>query len=278
MKICFYISDKPRERFLGKSFEAGAKNYGHDIVLRRLGSGIEPNCDLSCVVGVKSKNLWDRLDGHKLMFDKGYTRHRSKDGAWEYWRLSLNSHHPTNTTLHKFKYASDRFEKLKLQVKPWRRSGLQVLFAGSSEKYHAFYDLEGPTEYARKIVTRLNELTDRPIYYRPKPSWKNAVPVGGSYFSDPKSPLESVLSNAHCIVTHGSNICFEAMLEGIPSIVLGEAIAQHISSTELEDVESPHLAKRERLLAALGYHQWTMDEMKSGECWQMVEKWVSNEN
>ena len=154
----------------------------------------------------------------------------------------------------------------------WRKSGLQIVFAGSSAKYHAFYDLPDPTAYAREVVARITKLSDRPIIYRPKPSWREAVPVPGSRFSHGKEGILSALANAHCLITHGSNACFEAALMGIPTIVLGAAVARPISSTSLDDIEFPFRGKRIQWLNNLAYHQWTEGEMRSGEAWQTVRE------
>lgn len=271
MKIVFYASDKEREQLLAQSFASGCP---HPVIIEPLNGVFHEDADIACMVGVKSNRLikrcWDR-GIQTLMFDKGYVRDKWPKG---YWRVSLNAHHPTDTTLHQYRYPSDRFEALGLTIKPWRKSGLQVVFAGSSAKYHEFNCLVDPTKYARRIVKRLNELTDKPIIYRPKPSWRDAVPIRGSHHSGPKEPLQTVLNNAHCVITHGSNICFEAMLEGIPTIVLGNAVSRRIGSTKLEDVGEPLKGKRQQLLNNLAYHQWTLYEMEHGDMWDTIESWL----
>lgn len=81
------------------------------------------------------------------------------------------------------------------------------------------------------------------------------------------------LRNAHVMVTHGSNACFEAVLAGVPVIVLGDAVAKPISSTVIEEVRRPHLARardRKQWLANLMYHQWTMPEFEGGEAWNHI--------
>lgn len=271
MKIVFYASEKPRERKLAEAFLRGAALFGHETRMIPLGSAIDQTADLSCMVGVKSAALWSQIDSDKLMFDKGYCRSTWPNG---YWRLSLNAHHPTETTLHTQRYPSDRFDALGLRVRPWRKTGLQVVFAGSSAKYHAMYGLPDPTTYARRVIKQLRRLTNRPIIYRPKPSWRDAVPVRGSFYSGPKDPLQSALSNAHCVVTHGSNICFEAMMQGIPVITLGDGVSKRITSKSLDDIESPAMGKRDQWLYNLSYHQFTIDEMLNGTCWRTVEGWL----
>lgn len=276
MKIVFFASDKQRELQLAKAFLRGAKLYGVDVACRRT-DNVPKNMDYqyACMVGVKSANLWKL---HKdrgvtpIMFDKGYSRERSGI-AWKYWRISVGGHNPSHTL--GFSYPTDRFMSLGFSMSSnWQKSGGHILLAGSSGKYHNFYDMTDPTTYAKQIIKRIRKFTDRPIIYRPKPSWRYAKPVSGSQFSQDGRPLLADLTGAHAVVTHGSNTCFEASLMGIPSIVLGEGVMKSISSTDLSEIETPRTGERMPLYAALGYHQWTLDEMQTGQAFKEIKEWL----
>lgn len=285
MRILFIRSDKPRERLLADAFVAGALKHGEDAVQVERPEGGEyssdlPACDMVCFVGVKSvrlfKQFW-KAGVHTVMLDKGYVRVGAGGGVkgWKYWRVAIDGHHPTRY-LGAMQMPPDRWMKLGLEMKPWRSRGAHVVFAGSSEKYHEFYDLDHPTRFAEKYVTRLyKELTKRTIIYRPKPSWEDACPVHGAMFSYGRgTSIHDVLRDAHCLVTHGSNAVFEAVMEGVPCIVMGDAVAKPISSVALEDVEAPRLASdAERLQwgGNLAYCQWTLDEFHSGEAWSHIK-------
>lgn len=275
MKFIFYASDKPREQDLAKAFQTGAILHGHECHIRRLTDGLEP-CDWAMMVGVKSARLWQEClkAGIKpAMADKGYSRH--KRGGWcEYWRISFGAHNPTLTTLTKCGYPSDRFDSLGFDVKPWRESGNHILICGSSEKYHSFYGLDHPNRWAKRVVARIREHSGRPIIYRPKPSWKGAEPIEGTIFSDSKQALSEVLTDCHCVVTHGSNASFEAALFGIPSVVLGEAVMRPESSISLKDIEHPYMGNRQRIFNAVAYHQWTNAELANGEAFKTIEEWM----
>jgi hypothetical protein len=123
-------------------------------------------------------------------------------------------------------------------------------------------------------VKEIEGRTKRPIIYRPKRSWKDAVPITGSKM-DKDSDLNEQLARAHCLVTHGSNACFEAMLAGVPSIILGDAVAKPISSTSVMEIEKPRLAtdkERESVLAFLAYQQWTLLELMEGGAWPHIRR------
>lgn len=196
--------------------------------------------------------------------------------AWEYWRVAVDGHHPTRTLMATPR-ASDRMraqmQRAELSLEPWRKAGEHIVIAGSSAKYHAFYGLPEPTEYAEELVRQLQRITGRPIVYRPKPSWRGAVPIGGARYSPRDEGIEDVLSGAHVLVTHGSNACFEAVISGVPCIVLGDAVAKPISSQNLREIEMPYLAtdeERDQWLANLGWCQWTLREFADGDAWAAI--------
>jgi hypothetical protein len=274
VKIVFYTSTKRREIQLAKAFLSGAKTHGVEVE-RRLTTDIPFRDDYhyACMVGVKSQRLWHMMLDRgitPIMFDKGYCR--VKEGmSWRYWRISVGAHNPTEASLMQ-DYDRGRFEALGFKVRSWRKRGEHILFAGSSAKYHNFYGLQDPSSYARDVVRRLRQHTDRPIVYRPKPSWRDAQPIKGTIFSQSGKPLAQDLLGAHAVVTHGSNACLDAIISGIPTIVLGEGVAKTVSSRYVRDIEKPMKGDRRPLFNAIGYHQWTLDEMESGEAFEGIKR------
>jgi hypothetical protein len=282
MKIIFWCSDKPHERLLADAFVHGARALGDECIVRPLQPEVVvEDCDLACMVGVKSREtFWAHWNAkiHTLYFDKGYTRHSAAGPVkvWEYWRVSVDGHQPTLYFMD-VPRPSDRFDKLGLTIKPWREPSKKghIVIAGSSKKYHDFYGLSEPTRFARQLVGELrDELgTKREIVYRPKPSWKEAVPLNGTRYSTRPRTIEDELQGAHCLITHGSNACFEAVLEGVPCIILGEAVAKPISSTSSAELENPRLAtheERAQWFFNLAYCQWKASEFFSGEAWENI--------
>lgn len=281
MKIIFWASDKDREQDLAHAFCLGAREHGHEAITMPLGAVPNPQpCDLACMVGVKSKRLWeayaDQQPGaHRLMLDKGYSRHRGSKRTWEYWRVSLDAQHPTETTLMRNAMPHDRFERLEIELSPWRSIGANVIIAGSSAKYHEFHNLPDPTTWAASVIKSLRKRNSRPIIYRPKPSWRDAVPIKGSIFSPPADQLGQLLSDAHVLITHGSNACFDAIVLGVPVIVLGNAVARPVSSISLDDIMAPKRAlDRVQWMANLAYHQFTEAEFENGLAWATIGGWI----
>ena len=281
MKVVFFASDKPREQQLAEAFLSGARYYRHDAVQRALCAEPKVNdADVVAMVGVKSRALFEKVQAAgaiPIMLDKGYVRTR-RAGAriWEYWRVSVGAHHPTQTSLMSRKMPSDRFEALELEISPWRARGNQIVIAGSSAKYHAFYGLPDPNAYYLDLVAGLQARSNRPVIYRPKPSFKDARPIAGTEFSSGDENIVDALWGAHALVTHGSNACFEAALLGVPSIILGDAVAAPLSSRSIDDIEGPLRGKREQWFANLAYHQFTEDEFRDGLAWSHIGGWVKD--
>lgn len=277
MKVAFLRSDKPRERLLADAVLQGAAKHGHETAEFALGETPAPGeHDVVCMVGVKSRELFrahQRAGTHILYADKGYCRGKGPGPVrgWEYWRVSIDSHHPTarlNRELPDY-----RWKRLGLEILPWRTTGDHILLAGSSAKYHDFYGLKNPTTFARDVVREIRGITDRPIVYRPKPSWSEAVEIKKTSFSGGDQSIRDALTDAWAVVTHGSNACFEAVIYGIPCIILGEGVAKPLSSTSIGDIERPRLAsddERARWANALSFFQYTAAEFASGEAWDFL--------
>lgn len=280
LRICFFASDKAREHLLADAFLQGARRHGHATEVRALAEDVSVDgFDVGCMVGVKSRALLERVNragAGYLMFDKGYSRHKSRSprAGWEYWRVAIDAHHPT-ARLAALSMPDDRLQAMGWEIKPWREPTEDgaIILAGSSAKYHEFYRLGHPTTYAKELVRQLRTITKRPLVYRPKPSWREATPILKTRFSQLPETLADLMADAHCLVTHGSNACFEAMLAGVPSIVLGEGVAKPLSSTEIGDVEGLHKASdalRRQWAANLAYFQWTGAEFSTGEAWDFL--------
>lgn len=234
-----------------------------------------PGFHFICVIGIKNAELIMRMQraGQPfLYFDKGYNR-RWHVTRPEWWRVAVNAHQPTGY-LSRLRFGAERAISQGWRAKSWRSSGSHIVFAGSSAKYHEFYGLQEPNAYAASIIDRLRKLTKRRIVYRPKPSWRHAVAIDGSQFvNQARHSIKDDLRGARALVTHGSAACLEAMLCGVPSIVLGDAIGAPISSSVLDSIGRPHLAspqERDQLLANLAHCQWSLTEIERGEMWDSL--------
>lgn len=281
MKFVFYKSDKPFERLVAKALQKGIPEE-HEFEIRSSSEYVLPTegTDVVIVLGVKGhskKIIKDHVvcGMQYIYIDKGYIRARNNDGIPTYFRLSVDGFQPLDY-FQKTKRPGDRWDKFKIKLLPFKNvSKAPILYAGSSQKYSAFHRLGDATDYAKQVIRRLRKYTKRSFVYRPKPSWRDAVPIEDTRFSRHPDKMDGELKAAYILVTHGSNCGYDAIIAGRPVMVLGDGIAKPLSRTDITDIENPYIYtedERRQWLSDLAYCQWTLPEMESGEAWSHLLK------
>ncbi len=141
----------------------------------------------------------------------------------------------------------DRFNKLGLELKPWRKSGRYILLIPPSEVMEKFFSLEG---WGQDTIKELKKFTDRSVIVH----YKNSV-----------TPLKEIMPDAHCVVSSHSNAGIDALMSGCP------VIFTHPERTlgELKDIENPPMNRD--FLARLANHVWSLDEMREGIPWKYYQ-------
>lgn len=294
MKFVFFASDKPREHMLAAAMGAGLKNLGHDYELRRsadygediegndlLWPGPSPDTDVAVFFGVKGKSrriMDDHLsmDRHTVMLDKGYSRSKGENGHTEYSRTIINGPHPIGYMMRK-EYSDDRFSRLGISIANRRNQSKDghILFCGSTSKYHDFNGIGDPTEYAQHTFNKIRKISQRHFVYRPKPSAKAAPSIPGASYSGGSTSMADALRGCHVVVTHGSSAAMDAVLAGVPALILGRSIASPVSESDLANIENPFYPGTDLLhkwANSMAYCQWTNNELRSGEA---VQHWLS---
>jgi hypothetical protein len=188
-----------------------------------------------------------------------------------YFKVSVNDRHPTDYFMLQSK-PDDRFRKFGLSIKPWQQlsPSSYVLLAGMSGKAAWAWGMQNEV-YERDTIRILRQFTQRPIIYRPKPSWPDATNLPGAKL-DKVTPLSNAIRGAHCVVTHHSNVGCDALLEGIP-VLSKYGIASVLGPHDLGSVEHPYYpAGREQWAYNAAYCQWSLDEMANGACWNHLKE------
>lgn len=299
-KVIFYAADKPREIMLAAAFRDGVKAMGEAYEVRRKaeygenadGSDrkwVGPTVDDTAVAicfGVKADQIfWDhRALGIPVVYiDKGWSRQGGEGGHTEYSRCAVNASSPIAYMMG-MGVPHDRLERLGIKFQPHRPNGAgHVIYASSSQKYHEFHKLGDASQLAQKTVTKLKKMTNRAIVYRPKPGDKSAHPVQGAMFSTKAQAPADALRGCHAVVTYGASLCLDALIAGVPSIVLGEGITWPVAGHSLEtrvDIEEapfPNEVEKLKFMAGMAYCQWTTTEMRSGEAWSWLRKQIDKQ-
>lgn len=282
--FAFYSSEKERSQTWGAYLQEGARVHG-DTVTLKLGSEFNATpeemaeFDGGMILGMaraghRVKDAYLATPNkHFVYFDKGYWQRNI------YWRMSIDEWQPLRY-FQRFLRAPDRFEALREEIKPQRNSRpeFKVLFAGACQNYSNFCNLGNVNDYNRGVIKELKTWTNRPIHYRPNPSWYTkhhdeyqAIPE--AFLSTPAVPFTTELQKTHLVVTHGSSATVAAFQAGIPVMVLGGGICRPVATTEEnfkwinDEPYWPKDRSRNQFFYDLAYCQWTVEEYRSGKAW-----------
>jgi len=282
MNVIMYQSTKPRENVIGQAMLEGAVKHRVNFAIANKYDGVIPDADVAITIGVKGSSKlimqeYRAAGKHVIYIDKGYYRIHSGDSEnpLSHWRMAVDAFQP----LAYFQNAPrpvDRWELLGKKIQKRRNEGNDIVFAGSSEKYCTLHDLGHPTDYAEKIISQIR--IQRPgstIIYRPKPSWGAATEISGTVFSTAKRKLVMEMANACAVVTHGSNAALDAIMFGVPALVLGDGIAKPMSMQRIEDLRVPYMPKRRTIkqwVQDVAYCQFTLAEMADGTAWTILRE------
>jgi hypothetical protein len=150
----------------------------------------------------------------------------------------------------------DRIGSLDVEVRPWQKSGREIIVCPPTDYFMAAHDC---ADWLSTTLEALAKFTDRPIVIREKPK------QGGTAV-----PLKAALKTAHALVTHSSNVAVEAACLGTPVFVNSASAAAPIGETDLSKIETPAYPDRDPWLAHMAYNQFSIDEIREGVAWQLL--------
>jgi hypothetical protein len=175
-----------------------------------------------------------------------------------------------------------------ISLKPYKPNGNHILLClqrngGWSMKD---YDVQ---DWALRTIQEIRKHSDRPIVLRGHPGDKAA-----KEYLDPRSPkcrlknlpnvsfsdlnrsLLQDLDNAWAVVNHNSSPVVGAAIEGYPIFVTDPIRSQcrDVANTDLSMIETPNRPNRQPWVERLSMFHWKFDELKSGECWTHMKKFI----
>jgi len=194
------------------------------------------------------KECW--ANGHPYYFcDSGYFRAFDRQPrAW--YRIVPNSFQQNWIN----DVPDDRFKKLRVPLRDWKH-GRDILVCPPYAKWVP--DLFGVDDWLDRVLSQLNKYTDRPIRVRPKYT---------------EGTIWEALEGCHALVTFYSNTAVDAIVAGVPVFVPRGNQASPVGLTDLSEIENPIYPDREKWAYSLAYGQYNLDEMESGEAWEIVQQ------
>lgn len=270
----YAIGDNKRSRAIAEAMACGIRLS--DDVVSKLSSRYEaPEADVAVFYGFDAtmRRIFAeyRADGRTCVcIDLGYWGRREGGILAGHHKVAVNARHPT-AYFQNVKHGPERAQRLGLEIKPWKQSGRFIIVAGMSGKGAEVEGFE-PSEWERRTVAELKSRTNRPIIYRPKPSWVEAVPMQGCRYERGLDDLPELLEDCHAVVTHHSNAAIDAMLAGVPAFTTAGA-ASVLCPSDLSLIETPVRPEgREQFVNDLAYTQFTVAEMRDGTAWRHLKE------
>lgn len=260
--ICLTMPHRPSYRKIAEAMHVGIQACGDHSTLWDIDKGMPPPGDVGVMYGWKRNELL-RHYPRFVYGDLAYWRRGT------YWKINCNGWSPDSyvrANLH-----PERWERLGLDIHPPR--GLygttpkkKVVVAGQSVKSsvgHGLRYMAWETKWAKKLQALGFE-----VVYRPKPRDTAKRPIPGVLYDN--RPVMD-WRDVHAVVTHHSNIALEAIVQGVPAYC--ETGAAKVMSFHPDEIQSAAIPEgREQFLWDCAYLQWTLDEMKSGECWTHLKE------
>ena len=236
--------------------------------------------DVAIVFGVRKERVpvsWPRGEiihrqreagGRVLILETGYLRRG--DGPGDHYAAGWNDLNG-RADFRNLASPADRWEKLAMELKPWREKGEHVLVCGQVP-WDASVQHHDHIGWCQSIMAKLMRLTKRPIVFRPHPKVPNVnYGVLGTRVS--RETLADDLRDCHAVVTFNSNAAVEAAIAGVPVFAFDAgSMALPIANQDLGLIEEPVMPDRGQWLSDLAYCQWSLDEFRRGLAWQHLTR------
>lgn len=210
-----------------------------------------------------------------LVFEAGYVN-RELDNPKPYFSLGFNGLNGRAKFVRE-NMPSDRWDKLGVEIKPWREGGNIILFCGQIPDDGAVqhFDYENLlTSTMIEVGNRFNKL----VTFRPHPLHnKKEYIFPQRIFISENENIKEDFEDCFCVCAANSNSLVEATIEGIPTITCDyEGCMVKSVTNKLEDIielggNKLSTFDRESWKNNLAYSQWTCEEMLSGEAWQHLK-------
>jgi hypothetical protein len=226
-----------------------------------------------------------------LIVDSNLFLYSNKENPFHYLRYSFDGVFPTTGFYFDTEIDPSRWQKisrnLNLSLKDYRSQGEHILICLQRNGGWSMAGLD-VQDWAVKIINTLRQYTDRPIVIRAHPGDKSS-----REYLDPRSPkckikfskavrlstnvnLVDDLKNCWAAVNYNSSPVVGAAIEGIPIFVMDPANSQcaEIANTDLAQIENPNMVERQPWVERISMFHWNFDELKSGESWNHIRKFI----
>lgn len=179
-------------------------------------------------------------------------------------------------------------KKLKIKLKPWRKTGDYILIPLQMPFDAAMMGIN-MWDWATEMITRVRSVTDMPIAIKIHPKLREGSfhkkemnnfikflkTINDVDILPQKTSAIASLSNAWCVISYTSGFSVDAIQHGVPVITTSKGnFVYDISSHEPEDVLDPELGDRLNWFRRYSYAQWSLNELANGKAWKHIKRFI----
>lgn len=223
--------------------------------------------------------------------DSNLFLYANTENPHHYLRYSFNGVFP-NTGIYCDKEIDPiRWQKLSnnlnIRLKDYRTSGDHILLCLQRNGGWSMGSVD-IQDWAVQTIATIRKYSDRPIVIRPHPgdkTSKNIIhpsnPACKIKFSkavrlSTNESLLTDLENCWAAANYNSSPVVGAAIEGIPIFVCDPDKSQcaEVANKDLTQIENPLMPDRQKWVERLSMFHWNFNELKSGECWSHMRKFI----
>ena len=299
MKVgIFYNSISNPAKFSNKvmlmdNFRAGVASQGDTVIDYRENALPNQPLDAGFVLGYtlednfrkKIINTLATQNTPSIFVDSNILHYSRREHEWH--RYSLGSVYPDTGTyffqdLDRTKWATYS-DWHGVNLKPWRVAGDHILiFCQRPKGFNMFINQEN---WLDTTIANIRQYSNRPIMIRMHPGdgtrekqihkirkkYRKAVTI--SYHEN----IRDALANCWCTVGINSTPNVVSAIEGIPGYIEDpqHSWAADVAFTDLSLLENPPMPDRNQWVNKIANIHWSNDEVKSGQLWSAIKRYIS---
>jgi hypothetical protein len=223
--------------------------------------------------------------------DSNLFLYANTENPFHYLRYSFNGIFPSTGLYCDSNIDPDRWKRvskdLNLNLKDYRKNGNHILLCLQRNGGWSMGAVDSQA-WALNTIAEIRKYSDRPIVIRLHPGDKETKRIFkagpplckikfdyGITLSQNENLIDD-LKNCWAAVNHNSSPIVGAAIEGIPVFVTDAENSQckDIANIDFSLIENPQLLERQRWVERLSMFHWKFDELKSGECWEHMKKYI----
>lgn len=202
--------------------------------------------------------------------DTGYFGNRPSrwnPGGWKWYHRIVDNDLQHGDIIRR---PADRWEKLGMSIRPWRRTGRNILIAVPDDKPCQFYNITAD-QWLADTVAQIKQHTDRPIVVR----HRMANPDQRTRNSETSFSAQ-LEKDVFAVVTFNSTAAIESILAGIPVFVSAPShAAKPVANLDLAQIHNPWYADLDLIhqwVCHLSYGQFHIKELKDGTALRILDE------